>query len=270
MRTSFLCASVLALFSCSSGDSGTTPSGSGGTGGSGGSGAVAGSQSCDAAFTWLQKDAYKDTAGRSSELWPPHTTTTLEVSCAGQLVKSSFRENHGTKPSDKDATGAVFLVPVGTLQATATWAELEPLVQAYDGCECGTQFLSMDALGDAAVQKLVAEIKSYVLAHLTCTGPVDATGLVQKLETGDIAGVLQVLPNCSWAVGFDWSLGFDDALGKIIATAQETLADYHVCNNDAELQATLFDSFAKTGTVSACDGQSALCHGPKWFYAPKP
>lgn len=270
LPAALLC-STLALASCSSDDSGVTPS-SGGSGGigSGGAGGVAGTESCAATFTWLQKDAYKDTAGRSSDLWPPHTTTTLEVSCGGQLVKSSFRENHGTKPGDEDATGAVFLVPVGSMSATATWGELEPLVAAYESCECGTKFLSMDALGDAAVQKLVAEIESYVLAHLTCTGSVDAAGLVQKLKAGDIAGVLEVLPNCSWASGFDWSLGFDDALGKIVSVAQETLADYHVCNNDAELQATLFDGFRKTKTVTACDGAGSLCHGPKWFYAPKP
>ena len=83
------------------------------------------------------------------------------------------------------------------------------------------------------VQKLVAEIEQYVLAHLTCTGAVDAPGLVQKLKAGDIAGVLAVLPSCTWEAGFDWSLGFDDALGKVIAAAKETLADYHVCNNDA-------------------------------------
>lgn len=276
MRASWLLVSALALSSCSS-DDGVTPSsggggsgGAGGTSGSGGSGGVAGTESCEATFTWLQKDAYKDTAGRSSDLWPPHTTTTLEVNCNGQLVKSAFRENHGTKPEDKDATGAVFLVPVGSMQATATFGELEALVSAYEACECGTKFLSMDALGDAAVQKLVAEIKAYVLAHLTCTGSVDAAGLVQKLENGDIAGVLAVLPDCSWASGFDWSLGFDDALGKIVAAAQETLADYHVCNNDAELQATLFDGFRKSGAVTACDGAGSLCHGPKWFYAPKP
>ena len=109
-----------------------------------------------------------------------------------------------------------------------------------------------------------------MLAHLTCTGAVDAEGLVQKLETGDIAGVLEVLPSCTWAAGFEWSLGFDEALAKIVAAAQETLADYHVCNNDAELQATLFDGFRKNAQVTACDGSSDLCRGPKWFYAPKP
>jgi hypothetical protein len=263
---------AFALASCSSDDSGGSPAsgGAGGSSGSGGAGGVGGNQSCTATFTWLQKDAYKETAGRSSDLWPPHTTTQIDVSCGGQVVKSAFRENHGTKPSDKDATGALFLVPVGTMEANATWSEMEPMLSAYESCECGTGFLSMDALGDAAVQKLVAEIEQYVLAHLACTGAVDAPGLVQKLKAGDIAGVLAVLPSCTWEAGFDWSLGFDDALGKVIAAAKETLADYHVCNNDAELQATLFDGFRKTGAVTACDGSGATCHGPKWFYAPKP
>ena len=30
--------------------------------------------SCTATLHFLQKDAYKDGAGRSSDLWPPHTT----------------------------------------------------------------------------------------------------------------------------------------------------------------------------------------------------
>jgi hypothetical protein len=272
-----LLGSFLALPSCSSDDGGATPSGTGGagggTGGAGGSAGgagVGGTASCTATFTWLQKDAYKETAGRSSDLWPPHTTTAREVTCGGAVVKSSFRENHGTKPGDKDATGTEFLVPVGSMQADATWAELESLISAYEGCECGTSFLSMDALGDAAVQKLVAEVKAYVLAHLTCSGAVDAAGLVQKLEAGDIAGVIAVLPSCTWESGFDWSTGFDSALEKIIAAAKETLADYHVCNNDAELQAALFDGFRTSKTVTACDGAGALCHGPKWFYTPKP
>ena len=33
---------------------------------------------CEARFLWLQKDAYRSTAGRSFDFWPAHTTTQLE------------------------------------------------------------------------------------------------------------------------------------------------------------------------------------------------
>src|SRR5262245_29962560 len=38
-------------------------------------------ETCTATFRWLQKDAYKNTGGRSTALWPPHTTTVLDVQC---------------------------------------------------------------------------------------------------------------------------------------------------------------------------------------------
>jgi hypothetical protein len=88
------------------------------------------------------------------------------------------------------------------------------------------------------------------------------------LQQGDIDAVLAELPNCSWAAGEDWAGGFDQALESIIAAAQETLADYHVCNNDAALQTKLFDDYTASGNVPACDGGDALCAGPMWFYEP--
>jgi hypothetical protein len=271
---------ALALVGCSSG-SGESPAGGGtagtggiggtvGSGGAGGSTVDSGSESCIATFTWLQKDAYKDTAGRTSELWPPHTTTTLEIACSGIVVRSTFRENHGTKPGDVDKNGDVYLVKVASKSTTGERTALEALADAYENCECSTKFLSLDSLGDATIQLVVKEISDYIVAHLTCTGSVDANGLVAMLQAGDIQGVLGVLPNCTWASGFDWANGFDTSLEKIIADAQEALGDYHVCNNDAELEAGLFEDFGKTAQLGTCNGDSPLCHGPKWFYKPTP
>ncbi len=48
----------------------------------------------------------------------------------------------------------------------------------------------------------------------------------------------------------------------------ETLDDYHVCNNDALLQAKLMEQFVATGEVVACDADDPICHGPAWFYTP--
>jgi hypothetical protein len=251
-----------------SGGKGTGGVGTGGVGTGGTSGADAGNELCTASFAWLQKDAYKDTAGRTSDLWPPHTTTTLDITCNGQVVRSAFRENHGTKPDAVDANGDVFLVKVASKDVSGQKQALEALADAYESCECSTKFLSMDSLGDETIQLVVQEISTYIVAHLTCTGSVDANGVVTLLQNGDIQGVLAALPSCTWESGFDLANGFDTALQKIIADAQEALADYHVCNNDAELEATLFDDFGKTGQATACNGDSTLCHGPKWFYKP--
>lgn len=258
---------LFAFWACSSGSGSGDATGTGATSGSGG-GAGDGGETCTATFRWLQKDAYKETAGRSSELWPPHTTTTLDIECNGALEKSAFRENHGTKPTDVDANGDVFLVEVGSMQVAGPRSELEALAVAYEACECGTQFLSMDALGDATVQTLVGKLSEYITAHLTCTGSVNAAGVVQLLQTGDIPGVLAALPNCTWESGSDFAGGFDTALLEIIGAAQETLADYHVCNNDAKLEAALIKEYQSTGQVGTCDAEGPVCHGPLWYYVP--
>ena len=108
---------------------------------------------CEATFRVLQKDAYKETAGRSSDLWPPHTTTVLEVTCDGEAVDGGFEANHGTEPGQTDANGDVILVEVGTYSAPGTREELELLLETYATCDCEstTEFLSLDSLqGDLA------------------------------------------------------------------------------------------------------------------------
>jgi hypothetical protein len=266
------CASLLslALSSIACGDSGTEPVGGGGTGGAdaGGAGGGASAQTCEAVLTFLQKDAYKETAGRTSSLWPPHTTTTFEISCDGEVVSSAFMANHGTEPDAVDANGDLFLEPQGSATIEGSRADLEALSAAYSACECDTQFLSMDALSDSVVQELVGNITSYVVANLTCTGPITAEDVATMLSEGDIEGVLAALPDCSWANGTDWDTGLDQALQAIIAAANETLAEYHVCNNDAMLQAELIDGFAASGVVGVCGPASPLCRGPAWYFEP--
>jgi hypothetical protein len=259
--------SLLASAACGDDETGSGGGGSaaGGAGASGGGSAL----DCSGALTMLQKDAYRETAGRSSTLWPPHTTTTLSWDCVGgDTARSSFQANHGTVPGETDANGDVFLVEVADTAIAGSDAALDALHDAYDACECGTQFLSMDALEDQAVQDLVGALSDYITANLTCTGAVDAAALVGLLQQGDIDAVIAELPNCSWSAGNDWDGGFDEALQAVIAAAMETLADYHVCNNDAALQAKLIDTFVATGEVVACDGDDPICHGPQWFYAP--
>lgn len=267
----FGCSSLLSLvlFSAACGDSGSQPSGGGGAGaGIGGAGGGAQSQSCEAVLTFLQKDAYKETAGRTSSLWPPHTTTTFEITCDGEVVSSAFMANHGTEPDAVDANGDLFLEPQGSVTLAGTRDELDALESAYSACECDTQFLSMDALSDSVVQDLVAEVTSYVVENLTCTGAVSADDVATMLSQGDIEGVLGALPDCAWANGADWDVGLDQALQAIISAANETLAEYHVCNNDAMLQAELIDAFAADKTVGSCGAGNPLCRGPAWYYEP--
>jgi hypothetical protein len=42
-----------------------------------------------------------------------------------------------------------------------------------------------------------------------------------------------------------------------------------VCNNDAELQAGLWETFRSTKKVVACDATASdVCRGPHWLYSP--
>ena len=258
----------LVVLSIGCGDSGTQSSGGGGAGPEGGAGGGSAAQSCEAVLTFLQKDAYKETAGRTSSLWPPHTTTTFEISCGGEVVGSAFMANHGTEPDAVDANGDLFLESQGAVTIEGPRDELEALLDAYTACECDTQFLSMDALSDSVVQDLVGEITSYVAANLTCSGPVTADDVAMMLSQGDIEGVLVALPDCAWSSGTDWDTGLDQALEAIIAAESETLAEYHVCNNDAMLQAELIEAYATDASVGSCGPMSPLCRGPAWYYEP--
>jgi hypothetical protein len=230
--------------------------------------------SCVGTFRFLQKDAYKSTAGRSSPLWPPHTTTQLDIACgdagAEVPVGSSFQANHGTEPSAKDANGDVILVETKTLAVAGKRAQLDALAAAYDACSCEaeTKFLSMTDVQDEAVQKVVAELVTYAGTYLVCTGDKTTEQVVGLLENGDLSAFLDALSSCSFEPGQDFEKGFDEALGKLLEASSTTLAGYHVCNNDAALQEQLITTFQTTGKVEACDATSILCRGPRWFYTP--
>lgn len=231
-------------------------------------------ESCGVVLRMLQKDAYRDGPGRTSALWPPHTTTVMEVTCtpaggAPQMVASAFMENHGTRPDAVDtASGRMILTETRRFgPVPGTRAELLSLADAYRACECapGTRFLSLEALQDTAVQSLVGALIGYVDAHLACAGGVTAAQVIDALRNGRIAEVIAALPMCSWSAGSSLASGFDDAITRALSA---TLAQYHVCNNDAFLQAQLFGVFQAEHVVRACDNTSATCHGPRWFYTP--
>ncbi len=231
---------------------------------------------CTATLSVLQKDAYKETAGKSDALWPPHTTTVLTVSCSADatqkpvVIAEPFMANHGTKPGAVDANGDVILVEVASAEVEATRAELLELATAFEACDCeaSTQFLSTDALDDAGIQKLIGSLTDYMSQNLVCEGDVDADGLAELLLSGQVAAALAVLPNCTWSDDRSLEEGLNDAVLALEDEGEATLAGYHLCNNDASLQVELFKGFSQTGVVNSCDSTSPLCAGPQWFYTP--
>jgi len=222
---------------------------------------------CTVQFNVLQKDAYAETAGRSSDLWPPHTTTELTATCTrsdgSQDQLGDFMANHGTEPGETDPNGDVFLQGAGGGSATATREEAEALLDAYTGCECGTEFLTLDAIDDALVESVVAALVPYLEANLDCGGEPPVSDLVTALLSGDIESVAAALPGCTWVGGGGMAEGLDQAL---IEALGGSLDGFHVCNNDAVLQAELWEQFALDGSVGQCSPGSEVCVGPKWLY----
>jgi hypothetical protein len=238
--------------------------------------AAAPSESCYALFHWLQKDAYKNTGGRTDPAWPPHTTTVLEVHCVDDsgndsIVGTAFRDNHGTDPGTVDANGRSMLDEVKVSDpAPGTRDQLMGLLSTYTQCECApaTQFLSMDSVQGPLEQQILSTVIGYVQANLECSGAVTTDQLVGMLQSGDFDDAIAALPSCTWANGADWSDGLTQAAQTVLASTQSQLSSYHVCNNDAMLEANLFSTYASTGSVVACDNTTPTCQGPAWFYNP--
>jgi hypothetical protein len=228
---------------------------------------AAGDDACTVQFNVLQKDAYAETAGRSSDLWPPHTTTELLVTCTradgSADLLGDFMANHGTEPGETDPNGDVFLEYAGGGSAMATRAEAEALLEAYTDCECGTEFLTLEAIDDALVESVVGALIPYLEANLDCGGDPPVAELVNALLGGDVEALAEALPDCSWVGGGGMAQGLDEAL---IEALGGSLDGFHVCNNDAVLQAELWDTFALGGSVGSCAPSSDVCVGPKWLY----
>jgi len=234
--------------------------------------ASAAGESCTATFHWLQKDAYRSTAGRTTAFWPPHTTTTLDVRCTDASGNETYdetavRENHGTKPGDVDASGRPFLVEMKSSEAHGTREQMRALLDAYKTCECegSTQFLSMDVVKeDPTMRAILTAFGTYASANLTCASGVTTEGIESMLANADYDGTVKALASCEWRAGASFADGLAAAAGSVVPD----LSKFHVCNNDAKLEAALFDRFAKDGSAPLCDPNGALCKGPAFFYSP--
>ena len=232
-------------------------------------GACAVADECTARLRWLQKDAYVSEAGRSRSFWPPHTTMQLVIECGGSVVREAAMVNHGTAVDAVDASGTPILVEVWSDEVSGSRADLDALADAFEGCECGTTFLSLDALDASLVEQMIGELAGYAQANLSCPESIGGTAaIVNALSAGDVDFVLTNAGACAWTSGASWEEGLDDALRTVAMASSGTLASYHVCNNDAQLQADLFERYRDLGTVQACNPASTFCNGPAWYYDP--
>jgi hypothetical protein len=225
--------------------------------------------SCEARFRYWQKDAYRETAGRDFPYWPVHTTTELQVVCDGETLVTRSMPNHGTDVGQLDANGEVILVETReAMVARGSKVELLALVDAYATCSCddATTFLSLDTVGETLGRDLRLALEEYLREQLECSSDLDVA--LAAIQRGDLEGGLAAIEACTWKDGGSFAEGLDTAAAALASTASQKLDDYHVCNNDAELQADLFDRFRSSAVVSPCNAGSALCRRPTWFYEP--
>ena len=218
-------------------------------------------------LTVLQKDAYSDVAGRSSDLWPPHTTTVFEWELGKKI-----QLNHGTAPDEVDGSGKPFLVEVKVYRFKGTKEQLEALQAAYSRAvyddENGEhKFLNLTE-GEGALEKSFLEgFKKYIADDangLVCSGPITKEQLVALLEAGDFQGFGNALAYCNWGSS-EWKIAFETVLEDVFSALGEELKAYHVCNNDAWLQVELIKHYITTGEIKIPE---KIENGPMMYYKP--
>ncbi|MFK7823734.1 MAG: hypothetical protein AB8G05_06245 [Oligoflexales bacterium] len=215
---------------------------------------------CTISFHWYQKDSFQNYPKRIAKFWPPHTTTELDIQCQGESSFSNkhAQNNHGTGP-DKIVHGIQVLQKIKTVLIKSTEAAARDLDRAYRSCECSGTYFSMEELNGES-RKVFSALAENTSRILNCS---ERSRVVEDLKKGKISKDLLV--SCGAASKQDWEKSFNDALSHL----SDPLDSYHVCNNDAMLQANLIEEFVTKGKVVACGGDSnAVCRGPKVFYEP--
>lgn len=226
--------------------------------------------SCEATFRWFQKDAYADRAGRTSETWPPHTTTQIQVRCDDGSEFSAEQANHGTEVGAKTEQGEPILVEVHRETKPGTRQELEALLEAYRRCEClpVTEFLGLDLVEDSEFQqRLLEAVADYAEARIRCEASVSRAEIVGHVQARRIDQALAGLDSCSWGSDAGWEEAFQTAFGEVV----DDVSEYHVCNNDALLQTGLWGRFQSGEPLPSCedhDELESICRGPQWYYEP--
>ncbi|MCK5847206.1 MAG: hypothetical protein KAG84_07190 [Bacteroidales bacterium] len=218
-------------------------------------------------LTVMQKDAYSDVAGRSSELWMPHTTTVFKWA-----NDSVVQLNHGTAPGEVDSNGDEFLVVAKTYTFTGTKSQIEALQTAYEGAtfDNGTsnKFLNLTD-GTAALEKsFIDGIKDYIsdgTNGFPDDGDISKTDLIALFAAGNYKEFGSHLPSFSWDKA-KWTIVIETILGDILSATGDNLADYHVCNDDADLQVRLVKNFIATGNIEVPTKDN---DGPMMYYTPE-
>lgn len=224
---------------------------------------------CEATFTYWQKDAYMDVGGRNLPFWPPHTTTSLAVTCGKSKTKVGEKAmgNHGSLPGLPGTDGKPLLAAVKKETVKGSKAKLTALLDAYGECECApAKFLGLNNLETPEIKKLVGELANIIETQVPCADNKQGE-LANHLRNGKIDEAMAIAKTCTWPGG-DAGQSLNAALQKVAADNQGNFVDYHVCNNDATLQGNLLKTFKASGATSSCDQNHALCRGPRWFYTP--
>ena len=222
-------------------------------------------------LTVLQKDAYSEAAGRSSDLWPPHTTTVLQWAGEdGGDSDSTVQLNHGTAPGATNPQGEVYLVETKVYSFSGTRSDMDALQSAYEIAICDngeSKFLDLTE-GEGVLEKVfLTELRDIIFSddEFTCSGSVNKDSIIAFLEAGDVHKVIAEIHKCSWTSS-DWLIAFEAALGKAIEDLGHAVDEYHVCNNDAIMQVEMVKAFIATGEVPVPSGD---CNGPIWLYVPE-
>lgn len=230
-------------------------------------------QSCEATLTYWQKDAYMDVGGRNLPFWPPHTTTSLSVTCNAGKTKIGEKAmgNHGSVPGMMGTDGKPLLAAVKKETVKGSKAKLTELLATYGECECApAKFLGLNNLNTPEIQKLVGELANIIETQVPCgTDPKAGKSLelANDLREGKIDEAMVIAKTCTWPGG-DAGQSLNAALQKVAADNRGNFVDYHVCNNDATLQGNLVKAFKADGVATKCDQAHALCRGPRWFFTP--
>lgn len=218
-------------------------------------------------LTVLQKDAYSNVAGRNHKIfWPPHTTTVFKWNNGEQV-----QLNHGTSPDEKDADGNYMLETVKVYNFNGTKKELEALEEAYTDAVCDSDknlFLDLDNSKQVLAKSVLDGLIEYILDdtnNFICQDSnITKQEIVELLINNKISEFLVISKKCNWDL-VQWEKAFETVLVNSIEDLGHNLEDYHVCNNDADLQVQLIKNFQQTGKIEMPEKK---CVGPMIFYFP--
>lgn len=216
-------------------------------------------------LTVLQKDAYSDIAGRTSDLWPPHTTVVFDWENG-----HSVQLNHGTAPDEVDANGTPYLVETIAYTFTGTKTQMEELQTAFEGAvydDPNHKFLGLSTVTTTLEIAFILGLSNYLLDGVNGfpeDGDITKDSLVSLLDEGSYREFAGHLSSFSWTQE-NWTIALETVLGNVLESTQAQLSDYHVCNNDADLQVRLIKNYIATGEIEM---PLKVDDGPMMFYNP--